>query len=50
MNSLKTFEKQIAALKKKVIFLKGESVFATEEKDTLMMQAITLQKGTKHEN
>ncbi len=50
MSSLKTLEKQIAALKNKVIALKGESVFASEGKNDLLMQAISLQKGIKHEN
>lgn len=50
MNHLKTLEKQILALKKKVIALKGESVLAAEDKDDLMMQAISLQKGIKHES
>ena len=50
MSSLKILEKQIAALKNKVIALKGESVFASEGKNDLLMQAISLQKRIKHEN
>ena len=50
MRNLKTLEKKIAALKNKVIALKGESVLAENGKNDLLMQAISLQKGIKHEN
>lgn len=50
MDTWKTLDKQITDLKKKVISLKGESVFVAEGNDKVALQLANLLKGAVHEN